>query len=283
LMLYGMKGSLAEAAGAKEVAGIEPVIGENPGVSTRRYKPKPKENARGPRPDHGKSSLVTAEEGVVSAVVKELPAYKSLSKAKRAELERSMASDPDFAAAITAEPSLLKAWKAVTHLVELKTDVDFLKALQHVLENEKMQKHIFYGDFHVATYGPAAGSPRATGMHSEVGMRAGRVRPLPGTTKTHCSQNPEVYECEVQHRNENTGGWTTKSNNSGLSTIFPASWSKGQTLEELAFAYEKVIADPVGTLKTGNEYFSLSSNGTVEIHFYLDSSNSIKSAFPVKQ
>jgi hypothetical protein len=54
-------------------------------------------------------------------------------------------------------------------------------------------------------------------------------------------------------------------------------------LEELAFAYEKVIADPAGTLKAGNEYFSLSSNGTVEIHFYLDASNSIKSAFPVKQ
>lgn len=99
-----------------------------------------------------------------------------------------------------------------------------------------MQKHIFEGDFYVASHGPSAGTPKSSGMHSEVGMRSGRVRIKSGTEKTHCAGNPEVYEAVVERRNENNGGWTMKKGNGGKSTIFPSSWSKGRTLEEDAYA-----------------------------------------------
>ena len=108
-----------------------------------------------------------------------------------------------------------------------------------------------------------------------------KLRQKPGTTKKNCTRNPEVYEAEVERRNELDGSWVPKSGNRGKTSIFPSSWTKARTLEEVAYAYMKVLDNPSQTFSSGNEYHAFSFDGLVDIHMYLSPFPNIKSAFPM--
>lgn len=65
----------------------------------------------------------------------------------------------------------------------------------------------------------------------------------------------------------------------GTSSFFPASWDEARILDEV----EHAIANNQGKIPTkpnGNEYFGFSTDGKVEIHFYLAADGSIPSYFP---
>ena len=90
-----------------------------------------------------------------------------------------------------------------------------------------------------------------------------------------------VYEAEPIIKMPN-GDEYIKLNNKGKSTFFPDSWSQNKVLDEV----EHAIKNNHGKLPekpNGNEYYGFSSNGKVEIHFYLNKDGSIGSYFPIKK
>jgi hypothetical protein len=279
VMLYGvgrqLRGSAKDglAFGATETALVE-----ESGAKTLRYRPKSK--AVNTRRNQSPRKAPIKDASIVPDNIQVHPAYKSLNKAKRAELEQTFASDADFKTAIMEEPSLIRAWASVKELTVLKRDSDFLKALQHVLDNKEMQKHLFEGDFYIPSSGYNAGTKKATGMHSEYGIRSGKVRIMEGSEVRHCRSNPEVYEAKVERRDETNGNWIPKSRANRFTTFFPGSWTKSRTLEEVAFAYKEVLFDKAAAKISGNEYATMSFDGTIEIHMYLGTSDDINSAFP---
>ncbi len=93
--------------------------------------------------------------------------------------------------------------------------------------------------------------------------------------------NNGVYEANPVIKLQN-GTELVKTNNAGKSTFFPDTWNETKVLDEVEYA----IANSHGKIPTkpnGNEYFGLSRDGKVEIHFYYNTNGTISSYFPVIQ
>jgi hypothetical protein len=93
--------------------------------------------------------------------------------------------------------------------------------------------------------------------------------------------NNGVYEANPVIKLQN-GTELVKTNNAGKSTFFPDTWNEAKVLDEVEYA----ISNNQGKIPTkpnGNEYFGLSRDGKVEIHFYYNTNGTISSYFPVKQ
>jgi hypothetical protein len=206
--------------------------------------------------------------------------YIKLSKKYKKRLVAEMDSNVAFKTAIENNPELIFAWKNVAHLWHYRNEEGFLKAFLHVLKNKRMQHHIFEGDFSIATSGRNAGNARATGMHHNAGVKSKRMRIDP-ETKQHGVEYPETYKADVELRNEKNGKWVPKSNNQGQTSFFPDIWSKGQTLEEISFAYWKILENKSSALVEGNHYRYISSSGQAEIRMYLRADDTIISSFPI--
>jgi hypothetical protein len=78
------------------------------------------------------------------------------------------------------------------------------------------------------------------------------------------------------------GAEAIKLNNGGKSTFFPDSWNEAKVLEEVEYAIQNNYGKDLNS-RNPNEYFGFSSDGKVEIHFYLNSDGSIGSYFPKKR
>jgi hypothetical protein len=88
-----------------------------------------------------------------------------------------------------------------------------------------------------------------------------------------------VYEANPVIKLQN-GNELVKINNGGKSTFFPDAWNEAKVLDEV----EHAISNNHGLHPTGapNEYFGFSTDGKVEIHFYLSPDGSVNSYFPKK-
>jgi len=64
----------------------------------------------------------------------------------------------------------------------------------------------------------------------------------------------------------------------GFSTFFPENWDNAKILDEVEHAIKNNHSVVPGN--NPNEYFGFSSNGKVEIHFYLNQDGTIGSYFP---
>lgn len=78
------------------------------------------------------------------------------------------------------------------------------------------------------------------------------------------------------------GSEIVKSNNRGVSSLFPDSWPESKIIEEVEYAI-KNNKGKIPEKPNGNEFYGMSSDGKVEIHFYYDIDGSIRSYFPKKR
>jgi hypothetical protein len=253
--------------------------------------PKPKEeedfvSADGGNEPHVEGSATIAND-IVEVQWAEVPEqirnhsrFKELSGKNKTRISKELDQHVAFKAAIEGNPELIIAWKQVRFLYIFRNEPGFLNSFYHVLHNQRMQHHIFEGEFGIQTYGANAGSPRATGMHHEGGVKSGRMRIDPDS-KQHGKKFPETYTADVELRNELNGSWVPKSNNGGKTSIFPDIWGKNQTLEEIAYARWKILENKSSAYVAGTEYFYISSKGEAEIHMYLMSDDGIRSSFPL--
>jgi hypothetical protein len=110
------------------------------------------------------------------------------------------------------------------------------------------------------------GPPPTSTVPHPVAIEAGTINPA-----SHSST--EVYEAQVYvwgQAVDNTGAnvpaWMPKSNNGGKTSIFPSSWDKEKTMQEITYARWKLTpSDYAG----GNQWNGVSSNGSVNIGMYL--------------
>ncbi len=93
--------------------------------------------------------------------IKNSARFRGMKEPKRSAFLRDLEADPNLLAAMEAEPKLIDVWNHVTHLVGQRGNLEFLKAFEHVLGNDKFQTHIFEGHYKVQW-----GVPKASGMHS---------------------------------------------------------------------------------------------------------------------
>ncbi|NOS90692.1 MAG: hypothetical protein HOP30_02110 [Cyclobacteriaceae bacterium] len=90
-----------------------------------------------------------------------------------------------------------------------------------------------------------------------------------------------VYEANPVIKLQN-GTELVKTNNAGKSTFFPDAWNEAKILDEVEYAIANNNGKYDPTKPGSNEYFGLSSDGKVEIHFYYMSDGAIGSYFPAK-
>ena len=124
-----------------------------------------------------------------------------------------------------------------------------------------------------------------------VAIEAGTINPV-------SPSSVEVYEAKVYVWGgavDNTGAivpaWMPKSNNFGVTSLFPRSWDKEKIMQEIAYSRWKLTTS---NYISGNEWHGFSSSGSVKIGMYLGSNLSSPpttipaiienygSAFPIK-
>jgi len=126
----------------------------------------------------------------------------------------------------------------------------------------------------------SSGTSGFTGCHSKIALD-GYVVTQPGATVQYRSKvlaTNGVYEANPVIVMPD-GTEYVKLNNGGKSSFFPDSWDRARILDEVEYAVANNHGRYVGG--SANEYYGLSRDGTVEIHFYLNINNgNINSFFP---
>ncbi|GET46201.1 hypothetical protein RCZ01_15030 [Capnocytophaga felis] len=90
-----------------------------------------------------------------------------------------------------------------------------------------------------------------------------------------------VYEAEPIIKLEN-GTELRKTNNRGKSTFFPDDWDEARILEEVEHAINNNHGKFNLNKPNSNEYFGLSRDGKIEIHFFYNQDGTIGSYYPIK-
>ena len=73
-----------------------------------------------------------------------------------------------------------------------------------------------------------------------------------------------------------------KTNNRGKSTFFPDDWDEAKILDEVEYAITNNHGKFDPSKPNSNEYFGLSRNGKIEIHFFYNQDGTIGSYYPIK-
>jgi hypothetical protein len=123
-----------------------------------------------------------------------------------------------------------------------------------------------------------------TGVHSRIAPE-GYIAQHPGARVEYrnkvLDQTSGVYEAEPVIIMPD-GTEYIKLNNRGKSTFFPDEWDREKILSEVEYAIRNNHGRDL-TSTASNEFYGFSSDGKVEIHFYLGSDGSINSFFPKKR
>ena len=134
-------------------------------------------------------------------------------------------------------------------------DLDFVGPLELSTRASQITAPINF-DGHILA-GELKPNGSVVGGHSTA---SGNVRAMPGTASQPNAQG--VYKSKIEVRDPmNPGQWVTKTNNNGVSTMFPDSWSADRIKVEVDFAYQNRIVS--GNRWTGTTPSGVSVTGWV--------------------
>ncbi|CAL2083493.1 exported protein of unknown function [Tenacibaculum sp. 190524A02b] len=151
---------------------------------------------------------------------------------------------------------------------------DNVEAFTKIINNSKLNKHLFEGDISKIIKADGSIKYKVTGVHSNKAFLKGDVRIKSGTKTIPNSKG--YYKAKIEAKidgfiNAQGTNWKVKEK---TSTFFPDSWSIEKIQSEVAIAFQNK------KLILGNKFEGVMSDGT-KLNMFLDELDNIKTVFPI--